>query len=110
MQEPTFLVLTALLDQPQHGYALRQEVQRIAEGRVALRVGTLYAVLERLAAEGLVEVSAEEIVNNRLRRTYQLTSLGADALGAETDRLESLARAARTRMVRRSSAVRPAGA
>ncbi len=102
MQEPTFLVLTALLGEPLHGYALLQEAERIAGGRSAMRVGTLYAVLDRLAAEGLVEVASEEVVNGRLRRTYRLTGAGAQSLDAETARLESLAGAARSRMARRS--------
>ena len=109
MQEPTFLVLTALLDGPLHGYALLQEIEGISEGRIRLRVGTLYAVLERLAGEGLIEIAAEEIVNSRLRRTYRLTGAGASALTEETGRLESLARAARTRLIRRPT-TRPAGA
>jgi DNA-binding PadR family transcriptional regulator len=100
LQEPTFLVLTALIDQPLHGYALLQEVDRISGGRTQMRVGTLYAVLDRLAGEGLVEIAVEEIVNNRLRRTYRITETGTAALSAETDRMESLARTARTRMAR----------
>ena len=115
LQEPTFLVLTALIDQPLHGYALLQEVDRISEGRTQMRVGTLYAVLDRLAGEGLVEIAVEEIVNNRLRRTYRITEAGTAALGAETDRMESLTRTARTRMARIApltprAATRPEGA
>lgn len=108
MQEPTFLVLTSLLDEPRHGYALMTEIERISDGRTRMRVGTLYAVLERLAGEGLIEVAGEEIVNSRLRRTYRLTGAGATAITAETERLESLARAARTRLARRPSTIDPA--
>jgi DNA-binding PadR family transcriptional regulator len=109
MQEPTFLVLTALLDEPRHGYALITEIERISDERIRMRVGTLYAVLDRLAGEGLIAVASEEIVNSRLRRTYRLTGAGATAVTEETDRLESLARAARTRLARRPT-TRPAGA
>ena len=102
LQEPTFLILTALLDQPRHGYALLTEVERLSAGRVSLRVGTLYAALDRLAGEGLVAVESEEVVNGRLRRTYCLTSAGAGAVAAEATRMADLARAARQGLRRRA--------
>ena len=110
MQEPTFLVLTALLDEPLHGYALLREIERVSDGRTTMRVGTLYAVLDRLAGEGLIEISAEEVVSGRLRRTYRITGTGAEALDAETARLESMARAARLRFGRRPGVPGTAGA
>ena len=59
LQEPTFLVLTALLGEPLHGCALLGEVESVSDGRVRLRVGTLYAALDRLTEEGLVAVESE---------------------------------------------------
>jgi DNA-binding PadR family transcriptional regulator len=88
MTEATFLVLTALAEQPQHGYAVLEDVKRISDGKVKLHVGSLYAVLERLAKEGLIEVDREEIVQSRLRRYYRITGAGATALGEETARLK----------------------
>jgi len=41
MQEPTFLILTALAAGPQHGYGIMTEVAGISGGRVRLRTGTL---------------------------------------------------------------------
>lgn len=103
MQEPTFLILTALLPQSLHGYALLSEVENVSGGRVRLRVGTLYAALDRLAEEGLVAVDSEEVVRGRLRRTYRVTGAGADALAAEVDRMAVLARKARARLRGRAS-------
>ena len=102
LQEPTFLVLTALLEGPQHGYALLTEVERLSEGRVSLRVGTLYAALDRLTGEGLIAVESEEVVNGRLRRTYVLTGAGAEAVAVEAGRMADLVRAARRGMRRRA--------
>ena len=51
LQEPTFLLLTALAEGPQHGYGIMTDVDRISDGRVKLRAGTLYAALDRLAVE-----------------------------------------------------------
>lgn len=95
MQEPTFLVLTALAGGPRHGYALIGEVERTSDGRVRLRTGTLYAALERLESEGLVQVASSEIVDGRRRRYYELTDDGASALGREAEKLATNAQRAR---------------
>ncbi|RJL34047.1 PadR family transcriptional regulator [Bailinhaonella thermotolerans] len=87
MQEPTFLILTALAAAPQHGYGIMADVERISGGAVRLRAGTLYAALDRLRTEGLVEVEREEVVETRLRRYYRLTPEGEDRLKGETVRL-----------------------
>jgi DNA-binding PadR family transcriptional regulator len=87
MREPTFLILTALAAGPQHGYGIMTDVAQISDGRVRLRAGTLYAALNRLAVENLVEVDREEIVDARLRRYYRLTPDGTQRLAAEVDRM-----------------------
>jgi DNA-binding PadR family transcriptional regulator len=89
LREPTFLILTALAAGAQHGYGIMTDVSQISGGRVRLRAGTLYAALNRLAAEHLVEVDREEIVDARLRRYYRLTPRGAQRLEAEVDRMRS---------------------
>jgi DNA-binding PadR family transcriptional regulator len=98
MQEATFLILTALADGSQHGYGIITEVQEISGGRVRLRAGTLYTALDRLRADGLIEVDREEIVEGRLRRYYRLTPEGTRRLAAEAARLQANARAALTRL------------
>lgn len=89
MQEPTFLILTALAAGPQHGYGIMTDVTEISGGRVRLRAGTLYAALDRLRTSGLVDVEREEVVDNRLRRYYRLTPGGTAALAAEVDRMRA---------------------
>lgn len=101
MREPTFLVLLALTDGPQHGYALIGQVADLSGGRVRLRPGTLYGALERLVREGLVVEAGEEVVDGRLRRYYDLTSDGAQALAAETRRLRENAEVASRRLALR---------
>ena len=63
-----------------------------------MRPGTLYTALDRLRADGLVEVDREEIVDNRLRRYYRLTPEGGRRLAAEAARLQANARAALRRL------------
>ena len=98
MQEATFLILTALADRSQHGYGIINEVLDISESRVRLRAGTLYTALDRLKADGLIDVDREEIVDNRLRRYYRLTPEGGRRLAAEAARLQANAHAAMKRL------------
>jgi len=98
MQEATFMILTALAAGSQHGYGITTDVQAISAGRVRLKAGTLYAALERLRADKLIEVDREEIVDSRLRRYYRLTPAGGEVLAAEAARLQANARVAMSRL------------
>jgi DNA-binding PadR family transcriptional regulator len=98
MQEATFLILTALAGGSQHGYGIITDVEQISNGRVRLRAGTLYTALDRLRAEKLIEVDREEIVDQRLRRYYRLTSAGEQRLSEEANRLHANAFAATSRL------------
>ncbi|MFJ3979368.1 PadR family transcriptional regulator [Streptomyces sp. NPDC090021] len=98
MQEPTLLLLTALADEPRHGYAIAREVELISGGRVRMRTGTLYGALERLLGQGLIEVHEEQIVDSRLRRTYSLTAAGRESLATEAARMAATAREASRRL------------
>ncbi len=89
MQEPTFLILTALAAEPLHGYAVIGKVADLSDGRVTLRAGTLYTALDRLTAEGLIDVVREEVVDGRHRRYYALTPPGSSRLTEEAARLRS---------------------
>ena len=92
MREPTYFVLASLLDGPLHGYAIIRRAEHLSGGRVRLATGTLYTALDRLTAEGLVELVSEEIVNGRARRSYGLTPSGSGALRAEAARMAEAAR------------------
>jgi DNA-binding PadR family transcriptional regulator len=98
MREPTFLILTALADQPRHGYGITQEVAALSANRVTLLPGTLYTALDRLATQGLVVADREEITDGRLRRYYRLTQHGLAVLDVETARLRSLVNAAQRKL------------
>jgi DNA-binding PadR family transcriptional regulator len=98
MTEPAFLVLTALVNEPRHGYGIAQEVERLSDGRVQLKIGTLYGVLDRLAADEMVSLDREEVWQGRLRRYYRLTDEGARALEEEAVRLAANARRATERL------------
>jgi len=98
MTEPAFFVLTALVNRPRHGYGIVAEVSALSEGRVRLKVGTLYGVLDRLVGDGLVEPDHDEVQQGRLRRYYRLTGSGRRSLAAEAERQAANARAASERL------------
>ena len=98
LREPTFWVLTALASGRRHGYALIQETRELSEGRIDLKVATLYAALDRLGKQGFVAPDGDEVVDGRLRRYFRLTDEGAQRLATEITRLETNAREASARL------------
>ena len=92
MREPTYFVLASLLGGPLHGYAIIKRAGELSGGRVRLATGTLYTALDRLTADGYVQLVSEETVGGRIRRSYGLTEDGAAALRAEAQRMAEAAR------------------
>jgi PadR family transcriptional regulator PadR len=76
------LVLATLRDQPAHGYVVIEELKRRSGGEFALPEGTVYPVLHRLEAEGLLD-SEWSTAAGRRRRVYRLTRRGRAALSEQ---------------------------
>jgi PadR family transcriptional regulator PadR len=98
LTEPAFFILTALAGAPRHGYGIVTDVATSSEGRVQLKIGSLYGALDRLVKDGLIELDREEPWQGRLRRYYRLTDAGRRSLTAEAERLAANARMATTRL------------
>ena len=93
-EEPAVLILTSLVEEPRHGYAIVRDVERVAG--VHLGPGTLYATLARLEARGLVEgLPAQD-----RRRPYRITGAGLALLRGRLERMESIARTGLQRLAR----------
>ncbi len=110
MREPTFFVLASLADGRKHGYGIIKDAEELSDGRVRLRVGTLYAALERLSAEGLVAAAGDEVVDGRARRYFELTDSGTASLAAEAERQAQNAARARARLTQRAARATTAAA
>jgi DNA-binding PadR family transcriptional regulator len=80
-----FYVLVALADGRTHGYAILKDVEQLTSGEVRLSTGTLYGIIKRLLADGLVH---ERQIDDPRRRAYQLTTFGREVAKAEATRLE----------------------
>jgi PadR family transcriptional regulator, regulatory protein PadR len=100
MTGQAFFVLTALADGPRHGYGIVGDVADLSQGRVKLKIGSLYGVLDRLTGAGLIEPDREEAHDGRLRRYYRLTRDGRGALAEEAELRAATARVVRARLHR----------
>jgi DNA-binding PadR family transcriptional regulator len=90
---PMLHTLLALADGDKHGYAILKEVARRSGGTVRLGAGTLYALVKRAVADGLI-VEADErpdpSLDDERRRYYRLSPRGRRVAIAEIERLESI--------------------
>jgi PadR family transcriptional regulator PadR len=98
MTGQAFFILTALAGGPRHGYGIVGEVAELSQGRVRLKIGSLYGVLDRLSTDGLIEPDREEARDGRLRRYYRITSDGRQALAEEADLRVATAQVARAKL------------
>jgi DNA-binding PadR family transcriptional regulator len=99
-----FHVLLSLSDADRHGYAILKEIDARTGGEVTLSTGTLYGLIKRALADGLIVESrrrprAEE--DDERRRYYRLTDFGRQVVTAEARRLEQLVASARSKRVLR---------
>jgi DNA-binding PadR family transcriptional regulator len=83
-----FHVLLSLVDDQKHGYAILKEVSERTNGSVELSTGTLYGIIKRLLADGLIRESA--LGSTDRRRAYRLTAFGRRVALAEAERLRDL--------------------
>jgi DNA-binding PadR family transcriptional regulator len=95
-----FHVLVALADGETHGYAIMKEVERLTDGAVRLSTGTLYGIIKRLLAEGLITEARPG--GDPRRRRYELTPFGTDVARAEARRLEQTLTLARRKALFRA--------
>jgi transcriptional regulator len=73
----TELLLLALLEgQPRHGYELAKLIELRSNGRLNLRIGSLYPILCRLEDKGMISGRWVEKPGERRRRLYRLTAAG----------------------------------
>lgn len=86
------LVLATFADGPAHGYAVIEELRRRSEGAFDLAEGTVYPVLHRLEADGLL-ASSWSTAAGRRRRVYRLTRRGRAALALRREDWRRFARA-----------------
>ena len=97
---PMLHTLLALADGEKHGYAIIKEIARRTGDGVRLGAGTLYTLVKRALADGLILESDDRpdpALDDDRRRYYGLTPLGRRVAEAEVARLEAIVRMARAK-------------
>src|SRR6185436_1740716 len=90
--EPALLILISLAEGAKHGYAMTDDIERIAGVRFG--PGTLYGAITRLEGRGLIE----RLDSDDRRNPYRLTALGGKALRARLASLQAIARVGQRRL------------
>jgi DNA-binding PadR family transcriptional regulator len=88
-----FHVLLALAEDDLHGYAILKEVELRTGGKVLLSTGTLYGIIKRLLADGLIaELRSRPAApqDDERRRYYRLTPRGREVAAAEAERMSEI--------------------
>jgi DNA-binding PadR family transcriptional regulator len=96
-----YYMLLSLASADRHGLAIAREVLALSDGQVRLWPAMLYGALEDLSDRGWIEELTSERQrpgDSERKRYYRLTRAGRAAAAAETDRLASLVRVARSRV------------
>ena len=95
-----FHILLALSSGERHGYGIMKQVEADSQGKVTMGAGTLYGSLKRMLDAGLVKESDKRVdpaMDDERRIYYQITGVGAQALGAELERYKHLVTLAKDR-------------
>jgi transcriptional regulator len=77
------LILAVIEEAPRHGYEIARQIERRSRGAISFHVASLYPMLYRLEARGLIEGRWVEKANQRRRRYYRLTAQGQEVLAAQ---------------------------
>ena len=90
MTETGFYILYSLRE-PNHGYGVVQNVERLTDGEIRLGPGTMYGSLSKMEKDGLIRFLREE----EKRKIYVITELGNEVLDLEINRIRRLYRTIR---------------
>ncbi len=90
------LVLAALAEGPQHGYAIAQEINKRTGNSLRFKQGTLYPVLHTLEREGLVTGEWRHDTGERPRLVYAITEAGRAELARRVDVWQTFSNAMNT--------------
>lgn len=77
------IVLSILSQGEAYGYEIMNRVDVLSEGKLQWSAGTLYPLMHRLEARGLVEVIWRPSSSGPRRKYYRLTQKGLGALETE---------------------------
>jgi PadR family transcriptional regulator PadR len=89
---PELVVLRLLARQPMYGYQLVQSIRLVSAGELTFGEGSIYPVLHKLEAAGLLS-SKNEQVGGRSRVVYRVTASGTKRLAGSSAEWQRIAAA-----------------
>jgi transcriptional regulator len=84
------IVLRALAEEAQHGYAIAQHIREVSQERLLVEEGSLYPALYRMEKKGWIRSHWGMTDKGRRARLYALTAEGRKQLAAERANWEAL--------------------
>lgn len=84
------LILKAIANEAEHGWAIAQRIQRVSNNVLQVGQGSLYPALHRLEYKGWIKAYWGTSDNNRKARFYSITAAGRKHLAAELENWERL--------------------
>jgi PadR family transcriptional regulator, regulatory protein PadR len=74
------LLLCMISNQAMYGYQIIKDLEKRSKGYFQFKEGTLYPALHRLERSGMLKSTWEKLPNGQVRKYYQLTEKGRNAL------------------------------
>lgn len=95
-------ILLALVDEERHGYGIIKDVERQTDGHLTIGTGTLYAALQRMQDEELIQASSRALPpdEDARRKYYGITERGRAVARSEIARLAKVVDVAHARDLR----------
>jgi DNA-binding PadR family transcriptional regulator len=90
LSTPVLHVLLALGHDALHGYGILEAIAAKTAGRASILPGTLYATMNRMLDDGLIDEAERPEGADGRRKYYRITGLGRDVVAAESERLQVL--------------------
>lgn len=97
LSPPVYHILLALGTEAMHGYGMMEAIDAKTGSEDVLLPGTLYATLQRMLDQGMVEalLTPPDPEADRRRRYYRTTEFGRQVAAAESARMRRLLTVAR---------------
>jgi DNA-binding PadR family transcriptional regulator len=87
LTETTFLVLLAVYA-PNHGYGIKQFIEKETNGRVVLGAGTLYGAINTLVKKKWISSIENNLDSNK--KEYIITDIGKQKVAEEIKRIREV--------------------
>ncbi|MCL2517102.1 MAG: PadR family transcriptional regulator [Oscillospiraceae bacterium] len=87
LTEAVYYILLSL-QQPMHGYAIMQNIEKLTAGRVILGAGTLYGAINALLSKQWIAA----VATFNIKKEYIITEMGRRVFREEIERLKELLR------------------